>query len=323
LELEDRLKVASLLYDLLGLERGFYYLQATEKNSLSYYNRNITIEEAEQQRVYFEGLAKQDPPPEFYIEFDATGDFENPLFTTSGSTVALHFAEFQSLAKKANIIELPWVRWLTTDIGQDPAIKKWIQRQTHHDMTDHALDGIADNSPVKKCVIEGLNRDLALAAKHGATISMDPFNFRLNQIKSHHLRFTPSLRELVLKIGLPSVTNILWDEIIDLRKEPGLKDLRRVVNEISAEIATLSKNADFELSRGEITNRWNRRIAGTIQELQPSLRNLAKDSVKSLFFDIVPNPGLGTIYGVVEGTKQIRQAKRSWLSVYMRLADTE
>jgi hypothetical protein len=54
LELEERLKVASLLYDLLGLERGFYYLQATEKNSFSVYNRNITIEEAEQQREYLE-----------------------------------------------------------------------------------------------------------------------------------------------------------------------------------------------------------------------------------------------------------------------------
>ena len=99
---------------------------------------------------------------------------------------------------------------------------------------------------------------------------MDPSNFTWSQVKSCHLGFSPSLQPVVLRVGLPAVTKVPWDEIIDLRTDPGLKDFRRVVDDVSVEISTLSQDADFGCLPDEIRNRWNSEFVGAIEGLKPS-----------------------------------------------------
>ena len=317
LELEERLKIASLLYDRLVLQSGFYFLQAAETVAYEIHERDISDDGAAKRREYFEKLDKQDPPPEFYLAWGGADDASKVAFT--GQTQTLYFAEFQSLARQAGIAGQPWVELSGAEFSKDSPSDKWIQQQDLQDKNALHLGDEFGSDSVKPKIVHALNHDLALSAALGATLSTDPLHLALVEMKLERLGLVLSSHSIVVRAGLPAVKSVPWNEIIDLRGEPGMADFRRVVNEIESEVSTELETESSELFRDEIVKRWNAKVADVVHGLQPSLKQLTVESLKGLVLDYVPLPGLGTLIDTIRGFGEWHRERRSWINVYMRI----
>ena len=321
LDLEERLKVAALLYDRLLLEGGLYIFQAAKTGSYDYHYPRTAIsdEMAAKQREEYERISRDNPKAEFIVTLQISGS-ERIIPVVRGPTEAIYFAELQSLAANFNGREQPWVEWLDGDIDNASAAAEWIRSQDYNDRNTMNLGDEFGNDFVKSKLIHALNRDLALAAIFEATLSTDPLHLALMAKKTETAGFAPTIQNLVVQAGFPGVKEVPWNEIVGLRADPGMVEFRHVVDEIENEIALLPEVKDSDDLRDEITRRWLQRFAEVIAATRPSLKQVTSDSVKSLVLDFVPLPGLGTLTTIIGGTRDVRKARQSWLSVFMHLA---
>ena len=168
--------------------------------------------------------------------------------------------------------------------------------------------------------MRGLNRDLAWAIACGATLAIGPVHARLMTEKMERSGFAPALRIQVVETYLPSLRYVPWNEIISLRDDPGMADFRRVVREVEVEASQLPDDAESVSVPDVIQRGWNRRLAEAISELRPSLRQVVTDNAGSILLDMVSIPFLGSAVGFVRDAYELAEARRSWLSVFIRLA---
>jgi len=126
LELEERLKVAALLYDNLLLEGGFYTFQATRIGSSDWHvpRAAISDEEAGRRRAEHERIDGENPHAEFYVALQTAGS-DRVIPVVRGPIEASYFAEFQSLAAKFSGREQAWVEWLDGDIESASPAGEW------------------------------------------------------------------------------------------------------------------------------------------------------------------------------------------------------
>lgn len=322
LALEERLKIASLLYDRLILEGGFYVLQAAATGAMDFHQgrSSITDDEAHQRRQYFEELSRREQPSEFLLTILPNDSINDPVPIIGGRIESLYFAEFQSLAARFSINDQPWVEWLDGEILAGSPPDKWVRNKDYDDEANLDLGDEFGNRFVKSKLIHALNRDLAHAAILEATLSTDPLHLRLMTMKQNVSGLVPSGHSIVVGVGLPAVRDVPWSEIIDLRRDRGMADFRRVVDEIENEVASQPEIDGNDDLRDEIVKKWQRRVADAISALRPSLKQLATESTKGLVLDFVPLPGLSTLLGTVSGVREIYRSRKSWLTVFMRLA---
>lgn len=322
LALSERLKVATLLYDKLILEGGFYVLQASANGVVEIHEarRTISMEEARKKRAYYEELSRRQPTLEFVFAAKASDSLGAPTPLIGGRTEALYFAEMQSLVEEIDGYNQPWIEWLDGDIERGSLADEWIHQQDHDDLSALNLGDEFGNDFVKSKLIHSLNRDLAFAAVFEATLSSDPLHMSVVARKVDLAGFAPTIQNLVVQAGFPGVKEVPWDEIVDLRDDSGIIEFRSIVDEIENEIALLPEIKDSDDLRGEITRRWLQRFAEVIAATRPSLKQVASDSAKSLILDFIPLPGLGTLATAIGGTRSVHRARQSWLSVFMHLA---
>jgi hypothetical protein len=305
LELEERLKIASLLYDKLVLQSGFYCLQSATKGFYDLFNPTISNDEAANLRAYYGDLDKRKPSPEprVIVQNPNTGDVNTVDF---GPTEAIYFAEFQSLLANAGIFEAPWVEWWNGQIQNKPTIAQWIHQQDELDSAQLDLEkGTERSQGLEQKAVQALNHDIALSVALSATLSADPLHLDLMRLKLGRLDFKRLNHQAVVELGLPTVRDVPWDEIADLRQDPGMRDFRRVVNEIEKEIANSTASDEEQWLQDRIVKQWHSRTAEAYCAIRPSLKQLVADSAKGLVFDLLPLPGLGTLFDIVKGSYSI------------------
>jgi hypothetical protein len=194
-----------------------------------------------------------------------------------------------------------------------------VQREDQQDRDALHLGEEFASQSAKPNIIHALNDGLALSAALRATLSTDPLHLSLIKAKLERLGLSLGRHSIIVRLGLPAIKSVPWDEIIDLRSEPGMADFRRVVDDIETEVSAQLGTETNELLRDEVANFWNDRVAEVICRLQPSLKQLAVEALQGLALDLVPLPGLGTLASTIEGFDRWRRERRSWINVYMRL----
>lgn len=327
LALEERIKIAALLYDKVVLEGGFYELTVSQSGSFELRTKRgtegngISDDDAAHRRSEMEALLRNEQLPPFFVGVQPSDGSSSVTPIVGGRMQELYFAEFQSLAATAQLKHQHWVEWLDNDFASYGSYAAQVQRNLWNDERME-IGAEIENPFLRSTLLKALNHDLLTTAAINATLSADPLHSALMERKMIKSGFAPSLRLLVVQTSLPSVRSVPWDEVIDLRSDPGMIEFRRVIREIEAEALASVDGATIEDIRNRIQIEWNERMADTLASNRSSLREVATGTAESVLLDLinVPVPFLGTAIGLARDLNALKETRKSWLSVFMRLA---
>ncbi len=327
LSLEERLKVAALLYDRVILEGGFYKLDVTAEGSYDFHQlrdvdcsgQGLTDEDARLWREQAEKLGDQsDHSIVVSVKPSGSeGDFQR-LF--GGPLLASYFAEFQSLAAHFDGRNQSWVTWQDGIPHFNQQVGSWLSLALQRDELTGVGSGL--DWRLRRKLLEALNRDLVVASLLNATIATDPLHSELMAEKVAKAGFDATLHRSVLPIVLPNVAAVPWNEIVDLRNEVALLDFRQLISEFEDEIADLPDVADLATMHRAVMVRWNERLQQALLDHLPTYRQVAASGLLDLAIEIVnlPVPGFGVAVSTAIDAYEVSRFHRSWLSVFMRLA---
>ena len=139
-------------------------------------------------------------------------------------------------------------------------------------------------------MIKSANRDLILAVGSGFSASQDALHTRVvaNRFADDHSDWR--LQGYALPILIPNVADVAWTEIVAIRKEKGLQQLRGVLAEIESETMEVAvKDGDLE----ESVHRALEKHLGRMAAKSDSLGNIAKRTMLGLVIGV--SSGLATV----------------------------
>lgn len=323
--LQERIKIASLLFDEVILEGGVYKLQMTDRGALDFripregLGKGVTDQTVAETRQQFEAL-QQLEAPSLRVTIQPSDGSGEPRLLFDGPTTAMYFSEFQTAVSDLKGLDTPWLIWLDDDPVRFPEFSELV-RQLCDDDYRASVGEVIPNRRIRDQLLKSLNHDLVLTTMVDAFISTDPIHAHLMSAKLERLGFLASTRLAIVNTYMPSVRDVPWDEINDLRSDPGMWDFRRVVGEIEGQIMELPQDATSADVRERIQSEWNKEMADAWTAVLPSFRQIAVETAESLLLDFVniAMPFLGTGIDFARDMNNLRTSRTSWLSVFIRL----
>jgi hypothetical protein len=119
---------------------------------------------------------------------------------------------------------------------------------------------------VRSAVIEHANRDLGSGVQHGVAVSVDPLH---HQVVAQRFEDDGNwhLVGFAVPILFPLIGELPWEAIADLRREPEMARLRRVMTEVEHEAAAESASGDIEAAAHHAYERHLEAMSGTVDSL--------------------------------------------------------
>lgn len=310
LALYDRVKQASLLYDMLWFEAGIYQASIGETGSCEMWIPPSDITESM--------LADSWEPTggDHYFGFSLT---ENGTYypLISGGVERRFRSEFHSILKELEAYHLPWLRFNTfglTDQG-----KQFLSRLERDDqlMVQEAFP--AASSFLRDNIRKNLNHDLLLAAGLETPASIDPLYAPLFHAKA---KYTEGLHAesgfVALNVAVPNMKTLSWETVISVREDPAAIALRGKLVQLEEfaraaipegaipEIASFVSQLLLDEISAELAGRW------------PSLTKVAVDVCLDFAFGSLLGPASSIATGVRDFI-ELQNVSLSWVTAFLRL----
>jgi hypothetical protein len=322
--LRRRLKAASLVYDHVLLEQG--RLNMTVGPSGSGESKRADDPDATFQRPVqrsVKGGAK------FWLNM-APSDQPGAMRTVMHSETTYQWdATFAPFAQEVPG-DCDWMHWAQADLQGDA--KRLASEWTRRDMESPGLKRQWPDHTVRSAIIKHVNHDLALSATNGFAVTQDPLHRRVYESR---FRLESGWRPdgFVLPVVVPSVADLGWQEVADLRRHPGMAAFREVLREVEQQALAEAAGGDLEAAAHHAFERYT---AGAVVAGKNGVRGLVKTHLAGLLIggitgavtmDWVGPVGfagavaLGQAPAAMNDVVQFRRArsKPSWVTAYQAL----
>ena len=170
--------------------------------------------------------------------------------------------------------ELPagadWIRFVGS---RDPVgeIRRISDRWKWADERNAALERAIAERFVRNAVIGHVNRDLGFAAQGGAAVSVDPLH---NQVVAQRFQDPATWQAVSFAVSIlfPRTGELPWEAIAELRRDPEMIRLRRVLREVEEEAAAESAAGDVEAAAHHAYERHLAAASGSVDGLGTVVR---------------------------------------------------
>lgn len=306
-QLASRFKNLLLFNDTLIVQDGRYEASFLAGGSSDHLLRGEHVKNREQIRYHQPGSTFQ-----VRVAPSGTSDFKPIL---SGPIEASYEADFWPVLAEAGITRADYVKWVQVDLTPDG--QTIVDRAVSLARLDPLTGaGLPDNRFLRSKIIKSVYSDALLAAGLGAPISVDS---HAASVISHGnttaaAGWSPDVRGMLenawLTLGLPSAGTEPWDSVLRARESAAGKDLRRVMDRLSAlAVKCLTESVDQSQWQEEANKLLVREIIAELLERRP---NVLEAGVS---FGLNFIPLVGTAVGTLRDAVLLVKDHRSWVSL--------
>jgi hypothetical protein len=307
LSLIERIKQAGLLYDELIFEPGVYMAFIWENGHI-----DMTFQPESDEMLAFMRSGFKPSGGEAQLLLQPEGGQMTPIF--DGPTVRQFHCEFHSALRELNAESLSWVKLIPfelTDHGKSAA--KLISEE----FLTHLNEIVPDiEKYLRSKIVSNFGRDIALTSAMRVAASMNamyaPILHRKAQMKEAQ-GFTS------LQIVIPDLSQVGWDEILDLRNEKSLIEFRSVLSSLEKEIQGLLNEGDIDGAQRQraIAQGFIDELSRELERVQPRKGEAIVEVILDLILGIIP--GLSAFINLARAGDKLEQANRSWVAAFHRL----
>jgi len=234
--LEARLKVFSLLYDQVIVERGVYEAHIGEQGSSEW-----VISEPANARDLSPIRTRVGSPFGLVMQREGS-NVRVPMINTS--LVRAYRSQFYSPLKGAVAAKVDWVGFADFGVGgmhagadnaADELYRRWDWDEREL-IDDSAIDQ-RQPKVLRKKAFESLNRDMARAVVLGLALAPDGIHAPMlgaKAARNGEIAMEPS-GTAALALVLPDVRSATWEDIAGLRTDPALRYFRDRMRELEAD----------------------------------------------------------------------------------------
>lgn len=224
------------------------------------------------------------------------------------------------------VLEVPRAyKWLHVGVFDlYPEDKRVVKKMASQDASDGVLDTYLPDEFSRKLVIGSANFALVLASRMDAAASFDSIHSQALAARLARGQATRVLGSGALAIAFPTAGQLRWQDIDELRRHRGMKNLRARLRDIESEALVLaSSGRSFEKS---VHDAYRYALEADIASLQPSLKKGAAAVLVGAGVSLLTGPlpmaigvGAGAAVTVAEVAAARRRAGQSWIAAASRL----
>jgi len=310
LTLEQRVKQAAVLYDELLFEEGMYETTICSKGTFDVWTPPGELDDAT--------LAMKPQVGSEYTITMAAGNAQ-PVPISFGRTADYFKAEYHTIVSQIGEVVPDWVRFGSYELNREATelVRNLssADRRTVRKLVPEVSTFLGNK------IVENLNRDLVLASILGCPVSMDQLHasalFRRQQPSEP---IQPAQGFLSLEVVVPNLATLPWVELIKVRKDASVAELRRVPVEIEklARQAVLDAAHPAEV-QAAIQSLMLDEILRETKRLLPTNYGLAGNIAMDIMAGLLPPP-VGPLIAVMEDV-DYHLNSRSWVGLLLKLRD--
>lgn len=330
-----RLKLASLLHDVVLLELGHVSVQAGPSGGSSFWHEASSSDDVRWQTATERSAAKKAPFVFLVGVEESLGVPASRMVPIIQSETAIRWeATLQPFSRELPA-ECDWIEWVYTDTPRGHAARladDWSRR----DARNAALTRAIPEEFVRRRVVENANRDLVNATLSGCAASQDSLHQRVVARRFDDTDGNWRLVGFALPILVPDVGQLSWEAIAALRRQKGIERLRAVISEIEAEtLEVATSGGDLERAVHRIAEARLTEVASQTDSLVGTGKRTAIGFVVGLASGVATagltgpvgmgaSSALGSAVGaVLDAAKVVRDRRaRQWVGVLNRLRDS-
>lgn len=313
LDLKSRAKEALLLYDRVVFQDGVYRCFVGPKGRIEQIHPFDKNRDKDQ-------LEEKDTSKEFFLQVRPTdASPEAPFTRLIDSPLERAFrAQFHTLADEITSGGIEGVSLEYFELSQ-------LMQLFARNIAEKDKESIRFPENVSKfleeVVVNNLNIDLLLIALLGHVSVMDSLHSTLlSQKVTEDVKVEDASGFLSLEVFVPNVSELTWDEIRDVRKEPSLIEFRKrlvVAENVAREM--LGNTTTEEIS--QVIN--SILIEELLEEMKKRVSTVSRSAVDvgiELIGSVIPPVGIAkSIIGISDEIKELLDQKRSWITTFMKL----
>jgi hypothetical protein len=241
-----------------------------------------------------------------------TGEF-SPII--SGALEASYEADFWPVLSEAGITGADCIRWIEYELTDQS--KEVVRQAVYRARLDpHLEEGLPENRFLRSKIVEALHSDTMLAAGMGMPLSVD--HHAASVIERSNIaatsQWSPEARASLLgawlTLGLPDPAQVSWDLVLRARESAAGADLRRLLDQLSANAVAVLTGEDSVAAWHEEARRL------LVQELVAELlerRTGVADVGISLGLSLIPYAS--TPISTALDIRRLVGESRSWVSL--------
>jgi hypothetical protein len=311
LSLIGRIKQASLLYDYLVFEEGIYTATVWDSGVFDYWMPPDRVSDAtlDKMRDSFKPTGDESA---LWIQ-PAGGQ---PVALFSGEVHRRFHCEFHSALRRLDAEDLPWIRTQSfelTDTG------KRLANIIKNDLEGYFNEiGTPINQFLKSKMVSNLSHDLAIISGMQAPASIDamyaPILYKRSQVQ-------PAPGFSALHVALPNVSDLDWEQILELRDQECLVQFRQKLISLESLVtqmidAGVIDEANYQIALHQaMMDELLKELASAL----PKLGAVIGGAVLDLLINSIPIPGVSTAISAMRGAASVDESRKSWVTAFLKL----
>lgn len=311
LGLVDRIKQASLLYDLLIFEGGIYTSIIWDSGKWDVWHPPHMATENELQWL------KDSFKPtggESVLLVQAEGGEPLPLF--SGEVIRRFQCEFHSILRNLGAESLPWIKTETFSLTEEG---KQDARATAQSIGTEFRNSLPEvNRHLLSLIINNFCRDLVVTTDMNAAATV------------HTLHLQPLINKVggsqasgfaALEVAVPNLSSLAWEEIIEVRAQPAWVEFRKKLLELELTVKTALPHVGVNELQFEVavSQALIQELLVEIANYQPRTGEIIGNIAIDLIFGLIPLPGASAALTGIRGFGEMEKAHSSWITAFLKL----
>lgn len=327
-----RLKLASLLYERILLEHGVIQVHAGPTGS--FMTRHVpdsgtpsawqtaTQRGKVQASTFGVGVGRETTP----------GIPATEINTLMSSQATIGWVGTLEPFRSELPVGCDWIDYFYRPQSHPAHVSELARRWSSRDEMNQVLAKEFPDRYVRSRIISNANEELAIAAVAGVVLSADPLHIRVIALRLD-AETNWSAQGFALPILLPTVVDLDWAAIANLRRDRGIEYLRKTLREVETEALELAvSGGDLE---EQIHRTYERRLASAVGRVDSlgvvARRTLAGFGIGTAAgfatsfitgpLGVLAGSALGSVVGAGIDTHHALRARRSkaWVGVMTRI----
>jgi len=310
LNLIEKIKQASLVYDKLIFEGGLYSSTFWETGHWDVYHSPSSVEKQQ-----LEWMKKNFTPTGGESAIFVQAGNEEPVPLVSGEVVRRFQCEFHSVLSDLNAASLPWIEEETFELTE-------IGKQRTKEMANFLLNGFRAAIPERNeriftRVLSNFCRDMIITSGLNAAASIHGL-YAMPLIHGISANRAPGFA--ALDIVVPNVSQLSWEEIVELRNHPAWIEFRKKLLELETRVkAALPDVKEDEIQYiFALFQAFTQELTTELASYQPKTGQIIGNVAIDLVVSLIPAPGLGAAFTGLRGFGAMEEAKSSWVAAFLK-----
>jgi hypothetical protein len=316
LALLNQIKQASLLYDRLIFQDGTYRASIAETGSFDVWTPRSDegrVQEAQPNVEPTIDIRPLDGQTSVLIKIR---DKYVPL--VAGKTIRTYYSDFNTVLDSINADLFPWIERADYELGDNETALQKTLRESFEQTLEQTLP--LENSYVRVRVADNLSKDLVLSALLKTPLSIQAQHMPLLLASTNG---RPASGFSAFRARIPDLTHLPWNEIVDLRNEPSMIELRQLLLKIeqAAEAGLTDGGIDEAKRQAALQRAWADEALADIEHSQP--KTLGSIGHLALDFVLGSVPVVGPLFGALKEMQRHHDASTSWKAAFLKLKKPE